>query len=78
MGILGTQIKSNAYNFLYNQLELSQSGDINVDGTIDVLDIVLAIDMILTNQYDELADINLDNTIDILDIVIIVSIVVGY
>jgi len=35
-------------------------GDINCDGNIDVLDVVQMIDLILTDEYDEIADINED------------------
>ena len=45
-------------------------GDLNEDGTLNVLDIVLMINMILSNEYSVVADVNDDGTVDILDIVI--------
>lgn len=59
------------------------SGDINTDGTVDILDVVLLVNTIL---YDEslddtqllAADINNDGLLDILDIVGIVNIILGY
>jgi len=46
-----------------------QLGDINYDGIINVQDIVLMVNIVLINEYDEIADINGDSVIDILDLV---------
>ena len=58
------------------------SGDVNFDGVIDILDIVLTVNFALlitepsVNQF-EASDLNSDGAIDILDVVIIVNIVLG-
>ncbi len=56
-------------------------GDINEDGSIDVLDIVaLVIEILDGGLADcalEAADYNTDGTIDVLDIVAMVSIILG-
>ena len=52
-------------------------GDINADGTINIIDIVLLANMILGDQYDQIADLNEDLELNILDIVIMVSIILG-
>ena len=57
-------------------------GDVNGDGTIDVLDIVIVIGIIIETHIptdDELsaADINGDGIVDILDIVLLVNTIVG-
>ena len=49
-------------------------GDINNDYTVDILDIVIAINLILDNDYNEAADMNADGTVNIQDIIIIVNI----
>ena len=53
-------------------------GDINQDGTLNILDVVSIINIILfDNTYNELADLNQDNGINILDVVILVSIILN-
>jgi len=48
-------------------------GDINGDGTINVIDIVMAVDLILSNNYDVVGDVNEDGSLDVLDIVMLVD-----
>jgi len=63
--------------------QMIQPGDVNGDGSIDVLDIVRAVNIIVDfgdppTDYELLAaDINGDEVINILDIVLIVNIIVG-
>ena len=53
-------------------------GDINQDGILNILDVVLIINIILfDNNYNELADLNQDNGINILDVVILISMILG-
>ena len=51
-------------------------GDLNQDGSINVLDITILINMILNNSYDENADLNGDNGLNILDVVILVNLII--
>ena len=53
--------------------ECDSLGDINGDGVINILDIVIMVNMILDGEYDSIADINEDDTVDILDIVTLVN-----
>lgn len=53
------------------------AGDVNQDGSLDILDVVLAVDTIMNFQYDELADINEDDILDVLDIIIMVSTIIN-
>ena len=71
------QIINNTYNFLYNQLDLFESGDVNQDNNIDILDVVLLISFILDNQLDSSGDINFDGQIDVLDVVQLVNIILN-
>ena len=50
-------------------------GDLNLDGIINVLDIVLIVNLVLANEYSLIADINEDGIINILDIVQLVNII---
>ena len=59
-----------------------ESGDINMDEQVDVLDIVLTVNFVLglnslTLYQQELADMNNDNNVNILDIISIVNIIIG-
>tara|TARA_B100000029_G_scaffold461684_1_gene493654 strand:- start:1592 stop:3469 length:1878 start_codon:yes stop_codon:yes gene_type:complete len=52
-------------------------GDVNSDGILNVLDIVLMINMILANEYNGIADVNSDGFVNVLDVVIMANILVG-
>ena len=58
-------------NCLYN----NECGDINIDNSIDIFDIVIMIEMILLNNFNYISDLNLDNTIDIIDVIDILNII---
>ena len=59
-----------------------QIGDINEDGLLNILDIVILVNCVLQigygyECYDELGDTNLDGVINILDIVQLVNIILS-
>ena len=57
-------------------LQNTLQGDVNNDGTIDILDIVNLVNLILSNDNSNaVADINQDGSQDILDIVILISMI---
>ena len=60
----------------FNSLEFIL-GDINEDASINIQDVVLAINLVLGNQYNSLADLNSDSTVDILDIVQLVNMILS-
>jgi acetyl esterase/lipase len=70
-----TQITNDAYNFLYNQLDTFESGDINQDNNIDILDVVQSVNLILSNEYNQLADMDNNGVINILDIVQLIDLI---
>ena len=58
-------------------------GDVNLDGTTDVLDIISIINQILgtvnhPEWQQQLMDINSDNTIDVVDIIALLNNILGY
>ena len=58
------------------------AGDLNQDGTINVLDVVMVVDLILNNPNPTememlLGDLNSDGFINVLDIVMIMDIILG-
>ena len=53
-------------------------GDINFDSSLNVLDVVALVNIVLTNsEYNILADLNLDNTINVLDVVFLINIILN-
>ena len=57
---------------VFMQLEIVL-GDINADGSIDILDVVMIVGMILNGGYSLLCDMNYDGNMDVMDVVILVS-----
>ena len=69
-------IYSHSSNYGYNIMELSNRqtlGDINEDGEIDIQDVILLVNLVLSDEYNDLADINNDNILDIFDIILLVE-----
>ena len=66
-----------ANSYKSNYLGTSISGDLNDDGITNILDIVIAINLVIEGQNDSNADINGDGTVNILDIVQLVNIIIG-
>ena len=52
-------------------------GDVNNDGIINVLDIIAIVNLVLANEYDEIADVNEDGVLNVLDIISIVNIIIN-
>lgn len=52
-------------------------GDINEDGIIDILDIIMGVNFIIFNEYEDLADLNDDGFVNVLDIIQIINIILG-
>ena len=52
-------------------------GDINDDNVINIQDIVIVVNLVLSSEYDFLADLNLDQSIDVLDVVQIISLILN-
>ena len=52
------------------------TGDLNLDGIINILDVIEMVSLILENSdYNELADINSDGSVDVVDVIQIVNII---
>jgi hypothetical protein len=52
-------------------------GDINEDGEINIQDVILVVNLVLSNEYNDLADINSDGVVNILDIISLVNIILN-
>ena len=56
---------------------MGQVGDINQDGTVNVLDVVLLVNYALNSEWNAGADINDDGVVNILDVVLLVNTILG-
>ena len=52
-------------------------GDLNEDTLVDVLDVILIVNLVLSMEYDNYADLNSDGIINILDIIQLVNIILN-
>ena len=52
-------------------------GDVNDDTLINIQDVILAVNLILSNGYNDAADLNSDNALNIQDIILLVAIILG-
>ena len=51
------------------------NGDLNMDGDINILDVVSMVNVVLNNEQNSMADLNGDGIINILDIILLVNII---
>jgi len=70
------EIENAAFNFA-EENDFTITGDVNNDGTINVLDIVQTVNLILISEYEENSDLNEDGIVNILDIVQLVNIILS-
>jgi len=63
------------YNFTIFVGECGIPGDVNLDGVLDVLDVVAIVSNILASQEDPCGDLDGNGTSDVLDIVALVAII---
>tara|TARA_B100000941_G_scaffold237533_1_gene180556 strand:- start:373 stop:1764 length:1392 start_codon:yes stop_codon:yes gene_type:complete len=50
-------------------------GDLNNDLSVNIQDIIIAVNLVINNEYNSFADINLDGSVDVLDIIQIINII---
>ena len=74
---LGTTQKNYIRDLLEEHYEQSIFGDLNTDSTLNIQDIILLVNLILTSQQNPLADLNSDNIINVLDIIQLVNIILN-
>ena len=55
-----------------------EPGDVNGDGLLDIVDIIIMINMVLGNaEVDYLADLNDDSLVNIVDVILLVNIILS-
>jgi len=70
------QIENAIFNFA-EETQFVVMGDINLDNLINIQDVILIVNLIMTGTYDSSADFNLDNIVDILDVIQIVNLILN-
>ena len=55
----------------------SNDGDVNQDGSVNILDVVMTVNIVLSDEYDDIADVNNDGAVDVLDIVQLVDLILN-
>jgi hypothetical protein len=50
-------------------------GDLDGNGAINILDVVMLVNIVLSDGYSSEADINADDIINVLDIVLLVNLI---
>jgi hypothetical protein len=53
------------------------TGDVNGDGVVNILDVVAAVNIVLSGEYQGSVDLNEDGSVDILDVILVVLIIQG-
>ena len=48
-----------------------------MDGTINILDVVSIVNIVLNGEQNSMADLNNDSIVNILDIILLVNIILG-
>ena len=74
---LGNSEKSQIRTILEEYYQQSIIGDVNEDSIINVQDIVLTVNLVMTGEYNSSADLNADGVTNVLDIVPIVNIILN-
>ena len=52
-------------------------GDLNLDNSVNIIDVVQTVNIILNGAYDIIVDMNDDNSINVSDIIILIDIILG-
>ena len=52
-------------------------GDINYDGSVDVLDAIEVVNLILNGQHNDIVDMNFDGDVNVLDIIEIIYTIIN-
>ena len=52
-------------------------GDINNDGVVNIIDVVMLVDQVLNENYNSFSDLNDDNVVNVIDMVQLVSMILN-
>tara|TARA_B100000029_G_scaffold513584_1_gene613622 strand:+ start:989 stop:2161 length:1173 start_codon:yes stop_codon:yes gene_type:complete len=70
------QIQDDAYEFIYQFLNIENEYDVNGDGIVNILDVINILNIALEEDaYESNADTNNDGIVNVLDIILIINII---
>ena len=72
----GTAPDMGAFEFIDGSCRIT--GDINLDGSVNILDIISVVNCILSDCFDPCSDLNDNGAINILDIINLVNIILSF
>ena len=76
-GRLETLPMAGYYDFQAIGGTVYDDGDLNMDGTINILDVVSIVNVVLNSEQNDMADLNNDGIVNILDVILLVNIILG-
>jgi fermentation-respiration switch protein FrsA (DUF1100 family) len=56
---------------------ICELGDADLNGEVNILDIITSIDMIFNNNFHDIVDLNDDQTINVFDLIVLVEIIIN-
>ena len=62
---------------LVDEMVIVVPGDINGDGTLNVVDVISVVNLILAEEYNESADINNDSNLNVIDVISLVNLILN-
>ena len=74
---LNNHNNSDDINYTISIDESNLLGDANLDNSVDVLDVICIVNLILINDFSPYGDLNGDGEVDITDIVQLISIILN-
>ena len=78
---LNSGVNASAKNYIRGIIEENYQqfvlGDINGDGIVNIQDVILLINMILTGGTDTVADVNSDGSINVLDVIQVINLILN-
>ena len=77
---LGTYVVDNSYchgDSSYCQEASFPIGDLNQNNVVNVQDVIIIVDFILNNEYNESADVNNDNIVNVIDAIYIIDLILN-
>ena len=72
-GPYGSEYFDTAGPFTVEDLNAVPIGDINYDTIVNIQDVIIIVNLVLHNDYSDLADVNNDSNVNVLDIIEVVN-----
>ena len=66
-----------SFSYYFFNTNPDLSGDLNGDGLLNVLDVVVMVNSVLSGDCPDSADMNADGSCNVLDVVILVNLILG-